>query len=536
MFVIAFITLIISYEVFFTGLVGLLDTNIIVLLALMTISAGVVWKRESLVKGSQFTLDRLSEFSVFQRVLLILLLGQILVNLVGALGPELGFDALWYHLTLPKLYLLFGSIRHIPGSLLYYSDMPKLGEMLYTVALSIDGDTLAKLLQFSFGLLLLLSIYLLSRQYLSKTISLLVLVIFSANLVFAWESSAAYIDIIRTFYELLALWTFLLWEKSSDKKMLVLSAVFLGSAITTKLLAFPSLPFFLIFICITKYKHQNSYRAAFRSLIIFLLVALLIPLPWFIFSFIHTGNPLYPIFSPIYKTSYNLSILNPLRFLSDSWHILIQADDPINPLYLIFLPLLVFYYKKFSFQLKLITWYSGMGFLSWYLLPQTGGGRFLLAYLPAFSLVVGGILQEMQKSKKLSYMLISIIIFVAVITLGYRGAANARYVPTVLGLETKQHFLTTHLNFSFGDFYDTDNYFKNHIHAHDRVLLFGFHNLYYIDFPFIDYSWVIHGDRFNYIATQHAKLPKRFAKWQLVYSNPITGVRLYTDHKKVWTY
>ena len=36
--------------------------------------------------------------------LFVILIGQILVNLIGALGPELGFDALWYHLTEAKLF------------------------------------------------------------------------------------------------------------------------------------------------------------------------------------------------------------------------------------------------------------------------------------------------------------------------------------------------------------------------------------------------------------------------------------------------
>ncbi len=36
-----------------------------------------------------------------------LLVIQVIINLIGALGPELGFDALWYHLTIPKIYFEF---------------------------------------------------------------------------------------------------------------------------------------------------------------------------------------------------------------------------------------------------------------------------------------------------------------------------------------------------------------------------------------------------------------------------------------------
>ncbi|MDP3987959.1 MAG: hypothetical protein Q8P80_02340, partial [Candidatus Levybacteria bacterium] len=100
----------------------------------------------------------------FTLIILIILGAQMIVNLIGALGPEISFDALWYHLTLPKMYLLSGSISHIPGGLLYYSDMPKLGEMLYALPLSFGSQTGAKLIHFSFGLLSLAALYFLSRK------------------------------------------------------------------------------------------------------------------------------------------------------------------------------------------------------------------------------------------------------------------------------------------------------------------------------------------------------------------------------------
>jgi len=61
--------------------------------------------------------------------MMILIVLQAFVNIIGVFGPELAFDALWYHLTLPKLYLVHHSIFFIPGGLLYYSGMPKIAEM-----------------------------------------------------------------------------------------------------------------------------------------------------------------------------------------------------------------------------------------------------------------------------------------------------------------------------------------------------------------------------------------------------------------------
>ncbi len=529
MFILAFLLLLISYEVFFVGILGHLTAGILLPTVLGTVGIIIFWKRNDLRKF----LTRIFQYSALtglQKILISLLILQFLINLIGALGPETAFDALWYHLTLPKLYLLRGSIYHIPGTLLYYSDMPKLGEMLYTLSLSLNGATIAKLTHLLFGVLTTLSVYGLSRKYLPRTPALMAAVVFYASLVVAWESTTAYVDLIRAFYEVMALWAYLLWYETRRGRWFIISALLVGAAITAKLLALSSLAIFLILFITTGLRGHEKLLSVVRRVALYAATSLLVPLPWFIFAFIHTGNPIYPVFDPNFKihSYFSFSIFNPVNFITDSWNLFLYSSDPINPLYIMLLPLIVLYYKKFDWQEKLITIYCLLGFLSWYLLPRLGGGRFILAYLPVFSLLAGIVIYRLRNNALLEKYLTLLVIVVAVSSIGYRGLANARYLPVLFGRESKQEFLTRHLNFSFGDFYDTDNYFKTHIKPGDKVLLYGFHNLYYIDFPFIDSSWVKKGDTFNYIAVQHAGLPARFTGWRMIYDNKLTGVMLYT--------
>lgn len=109
--------------------------------------------------------DRLNLF------ILTILFSQVLVNLIGALGPELSFDALWYHLTLAKLYVTEHRVFHIPGGLLYYSSMPRLTEMLYTVALIFKNEILAKLIHWFFGILSAIALFKLLRCYVNDKFS-----------------------------------------------------------------------------------------------------------------------------------------------------------------------------------------------------------------------------------------------------------------------------------------------------------------------------------------------------------------------------
>ena len=177
-----------------------------------------------------------------------------------------------------------------------------------------------------------------------------------------------------------------------------------------------------------------------------------------------------------------------------------------------------------------------MGFTLWYFLSRLSGARYLLPYLAAFSVVLSFTVFRYSKNKIVYYFLICLVLITSLISIFYRSLANYKFLPVLLGKESKAEFLAKNLNFSYGDFYDTDNYFKNNIKAYDRVLLYGFHNLYYVDFPFIHSTWVKEGDKFNYIATQNVIIPERFSNWKLVYYNNQTKVKVYILEGKVWEY
>lgn len=508
MFSLAILIGIYSYLVFSLGLLNQLYQSSVIFLTLTYFLIIVIYYRTKISLNLKF--NKIS-------FVFCLILVQLFINLIGALGPELSFDALWYHLALPKIFLQSHSVFHINGGLFYYSDMPKLGEMLYVSSLSFGNEILAKLIHFSFGILILVALYKLSRQFLDKNFSLIAVLIFSSNLVFSWQSTTSYIDLIRTFFELLSLWGFINFYKTKERKWIVESAVMLGLAISVKLLSITSILIFLPLILIVE-------RKLTKNLIVFPCISLLIPLPYFIYSFLNTGNPVYPLFSKYYKEIFIFS--NPLNILS--------LADPISPIYLIILPFIVFNFKKFSSKIKIIVYYSLLAFIVWYLTQGTGGGRFILPYLPAFSLIIAITIKNL--SKNLQKIVLFIIVFISLITILYRGVASYKYLPVVLGSQSKREFLTKNLNFSFGDFYDTDDYFKNQIKSTDKILLFGFHNLYYIDFPFIDSSYVKNGDQFNYIAVQNGKLPERFNFWKLIYSNNLTHVDLYSIGGQKWVY
>jgi hypothetical protein len=363
-------------------------------------------------------------FEIFKRNrFLFIIFGLIfLINLIGAFGPELGFDALWYHLTIPKLWLMSEKVYFINGDL-YYSALPKILEMFYALPLSLDWEIGAKLVHFFFGVLCFGVTYKIARIYLDEKESLLAAIIFYANLVVGWMSITAYIDLGRTFFEALALLVFL-------KRKYFWTAIILGFAITSKILAIGSLPVFLVL----------GFPALYS------LLSILVVSPWLIFNFVNTGNPIYPIFS-----GYDLSSQ---RLIWDVFTIFVTSADPILPIYLIMVPSLILNFRFLISNLarkKLIV-YCFLTLLVWWLTPRTGGGRFFLPYLPAWSVLTMIVINDLKEKhiKKFLHICLWLLIVINII---YRTAANWKYWPYLFGKQTKEEFLDMYLNKNFGKNY-----------------------------------------------------------------------------------
>lgn len=467
MFTLATLIGLYSYSIFLLGLLHLLSpSNILV------VSAGFFLT-------SLFNLRtlKLPKFSNFSRLLFGLIIFQCLVNLVGALGPEIGFDALWYHLTLPKIWLQHGQLLFIPGSQFKYSVMPMLTEMFYFI---FPG----KFIHYLFGLLSLIVTFKLARKFLNLDYSLLAAVIFSANLVFGWQSTSAYIDLARTFFESLALYLFL--DEKPDQ-----SAITLGLAVCTKLLSITSLPIFLFLLYL---KSKNL-----KSLIRYSLFVILIVTPWLVRAYIATSNPIYPFFTPLY-TDTHIS-LDPRNLLT----LLTHSVDPLNPVYFLILILLA-KFKFSSHKIKLLTLYSLLSIVVWIFTPNSGGGRFILPYLPALSVLSSSVIYHLR-----SKILVSLVIILSLFSITYRFAANIKY------LQPKEVLLSQKLNFNFGDYYDFDHHFQ----PSDRVLPLGINNLYYLNA-----NIALAGDPFDYILVR-GQLPRNYTAWKLISQNAITKTQVY---------
>ena len=509
MFILALLIGLYSYSIFFLGLAHQLFkpqlSVISILLLLFTVYISLSYRPVLLIKLFVNKLYRLNKIGT---VFLFFLIAQLLINLIGSLGPELSFDALWYHLTLPKMWLSQGHLSFYPGSVFKYSAMPMLTEMLYLPALALGSEVLAKFIHYLFGILTLIVTFKLSRKYLSIHYSLLTITILSSNLVFSWLQITANIDLARTFFETLALYLFL------DKKIYK-SAVSLGLAASTKLLALGSLPIYWILA----WRQKKSFKYP----IYYSLLTITILSPWLLRSYLVTGNPVYPFLSPLY-TDTRIS-LNP----TDLWTVFTRSADPVNPVYIISAPFILFFLirQNRSRGVANLGIYTGLSLMVWLITPRTGGGRFILPYLPALSVLTTITIRRLEDAF-IQKSIIFISLSLSFISISYRLAANAKYIPVITRRQTKSDFLSLNLNYASGDYYDTENFLAANVPPGSLIYVAGINNLFYLNYPFLHHSVSVVPPPTSYLLlrpSQTAFSPP--PGWVLVHTSPLSQTRVY---------
>ena len=216
-----------------------------------------------------------------------------LLTLGLALLPPTGWDALVYHLQGPRLYLEAHRLVAVPEN--FYLNWPAQVEMLFTWGMLLKGHMLAKLFNWTFWLLIAAMLYALGRRTASARVGKWAVALWAAVPLAAELAGVAYVDLGLTAFVLAAFYAFMRWSESRRDGWLVLSALFVGFAMSTKYTAVTWLGLLVLLLIYHAWRHQRQragwilVRAAG-----FAAIAGLVVLPWLVKNWIVTGNPTYP--------------------------------------------------------------------------------------------------------------------------------------------------------------------------------------------------------------------------------------------------
>lgn len=436
---------------------------------------------------------------LFSKICLFFILLTAVLNLIGALGPEIHYDVLFYHLALPAAYQLQGQITALPFN--SFSFFPQNMEMLYLFSLLVNNDLLARLLHWLMGLGSMLLVYLLGRKYFSRPVGFLAAACFYLIPQVSLESWTAMNDLGVVFFVLLSWFCVLSWldGKKFLSGYLYLAAVFAGFALGIKLIAFPLLIITILLYFLQYRRLSGTLISKIKPVVVYSLIILLLIAPWLVKNIVSSGSA----FAPFSLAKFKLeTYLNDCQHLhSYNWKEIFfvpwqeimnekSLDSLTGPLFLVALPLLIvlFDLRRYQPAVKKFGLFLLIYFIIWR--SQTSSWRFFLPALPVFCLLIGSITYSLKIDSMNRKILLGIFLVVFCGNLGVMISAlqQKQSSAVIAGTESRESYLTkSHLFYSSPSFAAVS--FLNQLVTADTAVLFvGETRTYYSRFKAIGNS------------------------------------------------
>jgi len=272
-----------SYLVLAAGLLGGLKTGLLwAILGALVLSA-LPWRAESLAEDKP----------VWRQWAVALVVAVLVLPMVASPPAATDWDGLSYHLAAPAIWLREGRIGYI--SFMHHSNFPFVIEMQYLWALGVGaGAGGAKVFHWA-TLLMTVGAILAFAQRAGFSGGWASASLVSVPVVL-WEATVAYADLATTAYTLL----FLLaaWNATNEssastrRRWLALAGLMGGLALGTKMTALGSVGILALLLL--------WERVRLREIALCVGIALLVGAPWYIKTYVYTGNPVYPYFYEIF--------------------------------------------------------------------------------------------------------------------------------------------------------------------------------------------------------------------------------------------
>ncbi len=434
--------------------------------------------------------------------------------LLQVFTPPYSWDALTYHLTVPRIYIDNGGFVYIPLNI--YSNMPMNVDLLFLVCLRFADDVVAKLLHFSLGIFLVLAMINFSRRHLhSWRPGILAGILFITNPMVNYEYGVAFIDVGMAFFMFMAFYaaveSILSDEKKRATSWLVVSAIFCGfhagAKYTGIYASFAIFALFLVALYSKKILHLAKTPELVQTGVILFLMVLLFLAPWLGKNHLLTHNPVYPM---LYKwlngKDWTLNMAQQLidwqhnigfgRSLTDYFLLLpriftISAYDykyfagPLCPAILVAFTVALFFTLR---QQRHWFWILLIGFLGFFIPWSLGVQqvRFLIPALPLLALASA--IWMPREFPTARYQIGSILLIFLFTSLGlFYGKYNFdelkrnwSNLSMILGKTTRSEFLSLKVRS-----YRCFKYLEKITPKNEKILLLYENHGYYLHRPFL---------------------------------------------------
>ncbi len=302
----------------FLGLVYPITSWIIMVLGLL----GIIINWQHIIVPMKSTWDALSyDNKKGYYVLLSILLLLYFIFYLASITPVIAGDI--YKFEIGKLIVKYHKMVSRPDIVL--SEMPNLEGMLFVYCQSLFGFDSIKIVCFLLGVAFCMCVYNVARSYLSREGSFITAILITLIPPFYQELYEINQDIGWALWGLAGIYLTLYLLKRQYEKIgaYVLVGFLLGCAASGKLIG-PIIPMVVCLFILLPFKAHSeilSFKTRLRIATVIALCSIMVVLPWYIKSYIFTGDPFYPYGTTFFKTkSEFLSLEAAARVFSVSAH------------------------------------------------------------------------------------------------------------------------------------------------------------------------------------------------------------------------
>lgn len=277
------------------------------------------------------------------------------ILLTHSLLPPTDWDTISYHLALPKLYVEAGGLIYV--GFMLHANWPMNMEMLFALALLLGSDVATHLAMLGFLALTAAGVLIAARRLLGddKAGAIAVLLLLTVPMV-KRLGGLAMIDVALGLYVLAAGLTFARWRETRAWRWLLLCGLFCGFAAGSKLMGGGfAILYGLLFLWDEAKRWLAARRAgagwAFgasfvRHALVFGLAGLAAVGPWYLRSYVNTGNPIWPFAFNVFGgrdwdelgDEYNMQLMDerwaelqlprtPIGLLQSYGYLLLRPDE-----------------------------------------------------------------------------------------------------------------------------------------------------------------------------------------------------------------
>jgi hypothetical protein len=420
---------VIAYLVLALGLSGLLYAVGVIWILVLGFLFGIsrikiLWHDLKFSVTSLLASAREVVFSPWLLVIKILVALVLVVSFVGAFAPPTNMDALNYHLAIPKLYLQSHKIFFLPT--MFYSATPFTAEMLNSIFMLIKGEVAAQLAQHLFGWSLIFALFFFVRGRYGSKGALLAVALFLCLSSFVFVFSEPKNDMLVALFSLLGVWSLLSWNDSERGSDLALMGLFSGLAAGTKLFGLGvALSLFTVTLFLLFSKRERLSRI-WPPLLIGLALFVLFAFPWYLKSYLWSGNPVYPFFHGVFGGEHWNEILDyrvfqlgresylPVSFVNlviSPWLVVNSPEIFLARTGVVFLAILpgVFLFRRLPSEIKLLGWFCLSYYILWFLFLRDA--RYLMPIIPPIAIICAFLIMHLEeKSRFLKSLLMLTII------------------------------------------------------------------------------------------------------------------------------